>query len=66
MGSCGLVGKLLVRDDGTAHVNGYYKPNNEGIATAANQGYRVMERTGENQVLVLVNTTIQLQPNKVE
>jgi hypothetical protein len=53
----GLVGKLLVWDDGTAQVNGYCKPNNEGIATAANQGYRVMERTGENQVLVMFNAS---------
>jgi hypothetical protein len=50
----GLLGKLLIRDDGTAQVNGYCKPNNEGIATAADHGYRVMERTGPNQILVLV------------
>ncbi|OAS84626.1 hypothetical protein A6K24_25105 [Metabacillus litoralis] len=50
----GLVGKLLVRDDGTAIVNGYCKPNKEGIATVAEHGYRVMKRTGPNQVFVLV------------
>ncbi|MGM0878165.1 MAG: peptidase G2 autoproteolytic cleavage domain-containing protein [Bacillota bacterium] len=50
----GLVGKLLVRNDGTALVNGYCKPNNEGIATAADYGYRVMKRMGPNQILVLV------------
>lgn len=50
----GLVGKLLVRDDGTAQVNSYCKPNNEGIATASNTGYRVIKRTGPNQILVLV------------
>lgn len=49
----GLLGKLLVRDDGTSEVNGYSKPNDEGIATASNKGYRVMERTGPNQILVL-------------
>ena len=51
-----MLGKLLVRDDGTCQVNGYCKPNNEGIATAADHGYRVMKRTGPNQVLVLLNT----------
>lgn len=49
----GLMGKILIRDDGTCLVNGYCKPNDEGIATASSEGYRVMKRTGENQVLVL-------------
>ncbi|MFE4132995.1 peptidase G2 autoproteolytic cleavage domain-containing protein [Peribacillus sp. YIM B13482] len=52
----GLVGKLLVRDDGTAQVNGYCKPNDEGVATATENGYRVMKRTGPNQVLVMLNS----------
>lgn len=50
----GLMGQLLVRDDGTCRVNSYCKPNNEGIATASDQGYRVMKRTSQNQVLVVV------------
>lgn len=50
----GIMGQLLVRDDGTCQPNGYCKPNNEGIATHANYGYRVMKRTGPNQILVLV------------
>ncbi|MDQ0242999.1 autotransporter adhesin [Bacillus fengqiuensis] len=50
----GLLGKLRVRDDGTCQVNRYCRPNNEGIATASDKGYRVMERTGPNQVLVLL------------
>jgi hypothetical protein len=50
----GLIGQIRVRDDGTCEVNGYCKPNGEGIATKSDQGYRVMERTGPNQVLVLV------------
>ena len=49
----GLLGKLLVRDDGTCRAGGYCRPNAEGIATAVNGGYRVMKRTGPNQVLVL-------------
>ncbi|MGM0878994.1 MAG: peptidase G2 autoproteolytic cleavage domain-containing protein [Bacillota bacterium] len=51
----GLLGKLLVRDDGTCQVNGYCRPNDEGIATAFDKGYRVMKRTGSNQILVLFN-----------
>lgn len=49
----GLVGKLLVRDDGTCQVNGYCRPGQGGVATAAQSGYRVMKRTGPNQVLIL-------------
>lgn len=50
----GLLGKLLVRDDGTCNAGNYCKPNNEGIATTSDQGYRVLKRTGQNQILVLV------------
>ncbi|MFA9457441.1 peptidase G2 autoproteolytic cleavage domain-containing protein [Halalkalibacter sp. AB-rgal2] len=49
----GMVGKLLVRDDGTCQVNGYCKSSDEGIATASDQGYRVMERVSENIIRVL-------------
>lgn len=49
----GLIGKILVRDDGTCQVNSYCRPNNEGIATATTNGYRVMKRTGPNQILIL-------------
>ncbi|MDD3654647.1 MAG: peptidase G2 autoproteolytic cleavage domain-containing protein [Desulfotomaculaceae bacterium] len=49
----GLIGQILVRDDGTCKEDGYCKPNDEGFATASSEGYRVMKRTGENQVLVL-------------
>ncbi|PFV85107.1 hypothetical protein COL05_04000 [Bacillus sp. AFS059628] len=50
----GLVGKLLVRDDGTCQPKKYCKPNNEGIATTSSEGYRVMKRTGPNQIMILV------------
>jgi hypothetical protein len=43
----------LVRDDGTCQVNGYCKPNDEGIATASEQGYKVMKRIKDNIILVL-------------
>lgn len=55
----GLLGKLLVRDDGTCEVDGYCCPNNDGIATASDTGYRVMERIGSNQIRVLVHATFQ-------
>lgn len=48
----GLIGKLLVRDDGTCTVNGYCMPNDDGVATNADSGYRVMKRTGPNQIMV--------------
>lgn len=50
----GVVGKLLVRDDGTCEVGGYCKPNDEGIATEVSTGYRVMKRTGPNQIQIFV------------
>lgn len=50
----GLIGKLLVRDDGTCRPGNHCLPNEQGIATAADNGYWVMKRTGPNQVLVLV------------
>ncbi|WP_261304443.1 peptidase G2 autoproteolytic cleavage domain-containing protein [Paenibacillus andongensis] len=49
----GLLGKLLVRDDGTCEPNSYCRPNHAGIATRASSGYRVLERTDEDQILVL-------------
>jgi hypothetical protein len=49
----GLIGKLLVRDDGTCVKNGYCRPNRDGIATAASSGYRVVKRTGSNQILII-------------
>jgi hypothetical protein len=50
----GMMGKLLVRDDGTTLVNGYCKPNDNGVATSSTEGYRVMERVSQNIIRVLV------------
>lgn len=49
----GLLGKLLVRDEGSCVPGGCCLPNGQGCATAAPAGYRVMERTGENQVQIM-------------
>lgn len=50
----GMMGKLLVRDDGTCKVNGYCQSNDDGIATASDRGYRVMERVAENIIRVVI------------
>lgn len=50
----GLVGKLIVVDDGTCEVNGYCYPSTNGIATKADKGYRVMSRIDENHVKIML------------
>ena len=49
----GVMGKLLVRDDGSCVVNGYCKPNDDGVATISDSGYRVMKRIADNIILVM-------------
>ncbi|OLO35931.1 hypothetical protein BTR23_16025 [Alkalihalophilus pseudofirmus] len=50
----GLIGQILVRDDGTCKPGKYCRSNAEGIATASDSGYRVMKRIEKNQILVLL------------
>lgn len=50
----GLMGKLVVIDDGTCEVNGYCKAGVNGIATKADDGYRVMARIDDTHIRVLV------------
>ncbi len=50
----GTHGKLVVRDDGSCEANGFCRPTNGGIATAAESGYHVMERIDENHIRVYV------------
>lgn len=52
----GLMGKLVMLDDGTAEVNGYVKPSDEGIATKSETRtkFRVMRRLDENHIKILV------------
>lgn len=50
----GLMGKLVVVDDGTCEVNGFCAANDNGIGTNAETGYRVMERLDENHIRVFV------------
>ena len=52
----GLLGKLVVVDDGTAKVNGFIRPSNNGIATHSNTRtpYRVMARLDAAHIKVFV------------
>jgi hypothetical protein len=52
----GMLGKLYVRDDGTATVNGYITVGENGIATASSKktNMRVLSRVNENVVRVLL------------
>ncbi|WP_246309605.1 peptidase G2 autoproteolytic cleavage domain-containing protein [Paenibacillus alginolyticus] len=50
----GMLGKLLVRDDGSCQAGGLCGPNEKGVATASDKGFYVLKRTRPNQILVLV------------
>ena len=50
----GFMGQLVVIDDGTCVVNGYCKCGVNGVATKADNDYRVMKRIDENTILVLI------------
>ena len=52
----GLVGKLVVIDDGTCQVNGYCYPSVDGIATYSKErtNYRVIERLDDTHVRVFI------------
>ena len=49
----GMMGVLSVRDDGTCEVNGYCKVAEGGIATASENGYRVIKRVNNNVIKVV-------------
>lgn len=50
----GMLGVLSVRDDGTCKVNGFCKVAEGGIATASDDGYRVVKRVSDNVVKVII------------
>ena len=52
----GLLGKLIVIDDGTCQVNGWCRPTLGGLATESSERtkYRVMERLDDSHVLILI------------
>lgn len=47
-------GQLPVNDDGTCVVNGYCKPNDNGVATSSDDGFYVMSRIDENHIMILI------------
>lgn len=49
----GLMGKLIIVDDGTCVVNGYCKVADGGKATKADTGYRVMKRLDDTHIQIL-------------
>ena len=53
-GIVGLIGQIVMIDDGTCTVGGCVKPSINGIGTSSYNGYRVMKRIDENHIKVLV------------
>lgn len=53
-GLVGLVGQLVVVDDGTCVAGGYIAPSKNGIGTISDKGYRVMKRIDANHVKILI------------
>lgn len=49
----GMLGKLVVRDDGTCTVNGYCTVGAGGIATKSDTGWRVIARADDNHVKIV-------------
>jgi len=49
----GMLGQLLVRDDGTCKINGYCNVLDGGIATVSDSGWRVIERINDHLVKIL-------------
>ena len=48
----GMIGKLIVVDDGTCKINGYCYPKEDGVATDATNGYRVMKRIDDMHIQI--------------
>ena len=53
-GIVGLIGQIVMVDDGSCVVGGRVAPSVNGIGTASTDGYRVMRRIDENHIEVLV------------
>lgn len=49
----GLCGVINTRDDGTCEINGFCKCGENGVATKADRGYRVVDRVNDHIVKVL-------------
>lgn len=53
-GVVGMIGQVVVYDDGTCEINKYCRPSKDGIATISNTGYRVLKRISTNLIMVLI------------
>lgn len=53
-GCVGLLGQVVVVDNGTCTAGGYCKPSTNGVATAADSGFKVMKRIDDTHIKVLV------------
>lgn len=49
----GMLGRLIVRDDGSCIPGKYCTSNEDGIATASSVGYRVLKRLDESHIQIL-------------
>lgn len=50
----GLLGQLVVQDDGTCEVNGYCTASVNGVATKSDSGYRVVKRIDETHIKIIL------------
>lgn len=50
----GLLGQLVVQDDGTCKINGYCTASANGVATKSDSGYRVIKRIDEIHIKIIL------------
>jgi len=50
----GMLGKVIVQDDGTCEPNGFCGVSDQGVATSSQSGYRVLERLDENTIRIIM------------
>lgn len=50
----GLLGQLVVQDDGTCEINGYCTASVNGVATKSDSGYRVIKRIDETHIKIIL------------
>ena len=53
VGPVGMLGQLIVEDDGSCKVNGYCQPAQDGIATRTDTGYRVINRLDSRHIKII-------------
>lgn len=51
-------GMAVVRDDKTCEVGGYCLPDDNGYASRASSGYRVLKRISDDQVMILASVPL--------